>query len=362
MNELDILKLEKELLKNKKKLFSIYINHKKRYILDGLMIVLPIENILWGIGTQFFPFYGLALCSFCTGFRHIKTLQKNENEKEFKEEIRKKIKTTDTYKSLENEYLSYITTLANFIRKIGMISGMEVAILYNFLLEFGYLSKNHQHQYEYINKKIESEMFKYEIPELVGSRVATGQSVCRHMSGMLTDLENEIGNKAINLPVAKTKKKSTKIVIIDHLTSIIQDNKTKLVFGYCPTNNEIFKTEIINDSITLENTNRKYLSYNIHDIIDNHLMIDYNSRYLQNIESIFNDNLKEEKDIKLYIPTREISKTINNIFPYFFKNHQELEEFYQSTKNQLENIDSLLNKLYPQEYNKRGKVLKHVIK
>lgn len=298
--------------------------------------------------------------SSLAGFKGIKTFQKIEIEAEILEKIRERIKTTDTYKNLENEYLSYITNLANYFKKIGMTSGVASATFYNILLECGYLSKNCNHQYKIKENAI------YEIPELMGSGVVTGESVCRHMACMLTDLENEIGNKTISLPVRETKNiekdSRKKIMISNHVTSIIQDNKTKLVFGFCPTNREIFRIGTINQKIMLENTNTKYLSFNVHNIATNSKTVDYNRRYLENIEAIFNDNIKEEKDIKLYFPTKEAEKTVDTIFSYLIENQREIEEFYQSTKEQLGNIDSLLNQLCPQEFDNKGKVLKYAIR
>ncbi len=371
MNELDILELEHKLLKSyisteNMKLFNIYKNHEKHNILNTLMIWMPIGCIEMGYINHLYPFYGIAALSLLTGLKHMKSIQKIKINQEIREDIIEHIKTTDTYKKLENEYLSYISVLANFIKEIGMTSGIEVAIFYNFLLDLGYLSKNHFHQYEYIKPKKEEQMLRYEIPELLGSRVVTGESVCRHMASMLTDLENEIGNKAINIPVKQTtninRDSKQKIIFTNHLTSIIQDHKTKLVFGYCPTHRQILQVGTNNYQVMLENNIVKYLSYNILDIITNHKMIGYNSRYLKHLETIFCGNLKEERDIKLYIPTKEPYKAINIINSYLLENQKELYEFYKSTKGQLQQIDSLLTGLYPQEYNNRGKVIKYTIK
>lgn len=365
MTELNALMIEEEIRKNyvlseNTKLFNIYKNKKNRSLLNFLMLYFPIENIIIGINSQSFYHYGLALLSLTAGYISTRAFQKIEIEAEILEKIRERIKTTDTYKNLENEYLSYITNLANYFKKIGMTSGITSATFYNILLDYGYLSKNCNHQYKVKENAI------YEIPELMGSMVVTGESVCRHNACMLTDLENEIGNKAISLPVRETKNiekdSKKKIMISNHLTSIIQDKKTKLVFGFCPSNREIFRIGTINQKIMLENINTKYLSFNVHDIATNSNTVAYNRRYLENIEAIFNDNIKEEKDIKLYFPTKEVKKISCTILSYLIENQKEIEEFYQQTKEQLRNIDSLLNQLYPREFNNKGKGIKKVLK
>ena len=60
-------------------------------------------------------------------------------------------------------------------------------------MELGYFSKQMNHQYKIFEHESEY------LEELLGAKVATGTSVCRHMSSFMADVMNELGYTAANI-------------------------------------------------------------------------------------------------------------------------------------------------------------------
>lgn len=74
--------------------------------------------------------------------------------------------------------------LSDFFKSIDLKDSLEISYFFNRMLNEGYY---HVHEYK-------SYFFEYDkwSRELLGSRIMTGHSVCRHNASMLTDLLNEM--------------------------------------------------------------------------------------------------------------------------------------------------------------------------
>lgn len=70
---------------------------------------------------------------------------------------------------------------------------VEIYTMFNYLLNNGYLSRNKEFQ--------KSDSQSRDVRGLLGAEVVTGQAVCRHISGMLTDILNVKGIESSQLGV-----------------------------------------------------------------------------------------------------------------------------------------------------------------
>ena len=66
---------------------------------------------------------------------------KQIEEQEYRLNIHNVIKNTDTYKRLNNLYISYINqNLSEFVKSQGLTDSMDITMLYQYLLDLGVLS------------------------------------------------------------------------------------------------------------------------------------------------------------------------------------------------------------------------------
>lgn len=107
--------------------------------------------------------------------------------------------SSDSYAECLDLYNKYVLDLANLFIDLDVTNPLEVTMLYNACLHNGLLSKNRKYRY----KKFANDP-DY-IPNLWGSRVATGNGICRHSTALVTDLINKTGGVATNLVVKYTE-------------------------------------------------------------------------------------------------------------------------------------------------------------
>lgn len=127
------------------------------------------------------------------------------------------------------ELYNYFLNNYNRLNKIFDLNNpVEIYTMFNYLLYKGYLSKNKEFQFSGKQAR--------DLKVLRGAEVITGKAVCRHISGMLTDILNRYGiessqlgvyskNYSININVLG-QQKYTKEELVNWVRTHITDEQT----------------------------------------------------------------------------------------------------------------------------------------
>ena len=221
MEQIDVIQYEKDLKKQRLKRLM-----KNKQALSAAFIgVAQIPSIIFNDMT-FFKVFGGAVIGL--EFSLLRRYWKRESIVEETQTI-EMLRTTTTYKELMDEYQKYIKDVAKLVKHVGLPSAKENIVYIHALMELGYFAKQMDHKYQ---------LFKYEreyLEELIGAKVVTGRSVCRHMSSFIVDVMNELGYTAANVsctlneddPVKRIKKGN---VELDHSIVGVADKGTKFLF------------------------------------------------------------------------------------------------------------------------------------
>ena len=104
----------------------------------------------------------------------------------------KRIKITNEYQDMQKIYKILLQDLKQLLHKIKIQNPVEIESAYTYLVQQGYLSKNH----EFLCKQNEI------IYPFNATGIIEGQGVCRHLATFLTDLLNEFEYDSYNLSMA----------------------------------------------------------------------------------------------------------------------------------------------------------------
>lgn len=127
------------------------------------------------------------------------------------------------------ELYNYFVNNYNKLNKIFDLNNpVEIYTMFNYLLYKGYLSKNKEFQFSGKQAR--------DLKGLSGTEVITGKAVCRHISGMLTDILNGYGiessqlgvyskNYSININILE-EQKHTKEELVNWVRMHITDEQT----------------------------------------------------------------------------------------------------------------------------------------
>ena len=371
-NEIDLVELEKMLTKN---FYNSKCREEKIYFkyLENLFLIISGEYI--SIKNSFDDsLLFLSDIIIILGVINLILEQgkSNKNKAEiFSEvitEIKNEIRKSNEYRDLREEYNNYVVSLAKFIKSQGIIDGPGIAFLYQHMLDSGYLSYHKKHEYynSCRHKNVVENATRYEIEELWGSRISTGSSVCRHMSSLLTDIENEIGNSAHTLKVFYANKNIPvsyySNFIPDHCINVITTDNN--IFGYCPTNKLVLslKTDYENIPPKLET----YLSLspvlgksNFNSILvardNDNYKIDNSFEENHKISQVFRlENLNNYDMETLYKRRVDIMKYL-----YVDNGIKELNNYYENNIDTLRSIKEKTEYLTPLTTDKVKKLIIH---
>ena len=366
-NEIDLVKLDKELNRH---YFNCYIrDHYYAQLRSGFDASLFLVNSALcldkNIRAEYSPLIQLVGIGAIVGLL-VENAKLSEIKKRISlgvmQEIKDFIMNSVDYRILEEKYYDYICDLARFMQTQGISDGPGVAYLYQFMLDKGYLSYSKEHKYNQslINKKNRKNSHKYEIEDLWGCRVATGASVCRHMSSLLVDLENAIGNHAHNVSVYTVYNdmsiREYADYIANHCISVIHD-KDNNIFGYCPTNNLTLElkslyAEAIDHTHTYLQCKPILCSVPGDDMYiakDTENYADYNRKDLEkiiNLDGLSNYDIdllnKRKEEITNFINSKQGVNEINN---FYCESSQKLKELKDRIEYLMPITDKKVKKL-----------------
>lgn len=197
MAELDVFELQNTL---KKEIPCRMLKNKKALFFMGssafsLISILFTDSNLNRTGAAFVLGAGISL------LKNYYRQEKAQNELI----IMEKLRATETYQEVTEEYNAYVKEVATLIRSVGLKSAKEAVQYMQFLMEEGFFSYKKQHQYK---------KYAYEeeyLTELCGARVLSGTSVCRHMSSFLADVLNALDYKAASISAVTTDEDPIKV-------------------------------------------------------------------------------------------------------------------------------------------------------
>lgn len=271
---------------------------------------------------------------------------------------------TEDYKQIKKLYNNIITNLANFLKEQNITDPVEIFVIYQFMYRKGYLSYNHNFNYDADMK---------DLANLHGADLVRGTGVCRSISSFLTDLYKAMGYNACNLLVNANRtvldnidrqgnyprftinKKTSKFVkLITNLTTVIpmpnhlitlleKDGKTYI---FDPTNDAFLIKGKNNELILPEQKEGK-------------MKISYIISALTRVQGTMG-NLQSKSEVENYLQNstidyetyKEIYKNtliyvMNNflLFEQFYENNSSLYlELFQTINNQSE----LLERIFPE--------------
>lgn len=366
MEEIDLVKYKKQLGKQSKK-EELKTNAGKHKLLTKTALLstnaFAVTSVLNGLNL---PLSILAVISSIITLKLTRYYQKDIREINYEtytkiyNETMTIIKESDIFKECNYEYKDYLKKLSIFFKSLKIQSPLDVALFNQNMLDDGYLSYDNHHEYKKFKKNNE-----FETSELLGCRVVTGKSVCRHMASFLTDLEKEIGNDSFNIPItiitASEIIKDINIInnpLVNHLITGIREGEQ--VYGYDPTMrsivnlngqesilkiiklvqpNQIYGTEISIDSLDNRNI------YILKDIITN------KPEYQEALTLLNKDiEFKEIDHFDILGKTQTIKKQ-------YQENTDEVNDFYNETKQQLIRLKELSEHIAPLS----DKKVKHLI-
>lgn len=241
MEQIDVIQYEKDLKKQRLKRLM-----KNKQALSAAFIgAAQIPSIIFNDMT-FFKVFGGAVIGL--EFSLLRRYWKREKVTEETQTI-EMLRTTTTYKELMDEYQKYIKDVAKLVKYVGLPSAKENVVYIHALMELGYFAKQMDHKYKLFKNEREY------LEELIGAKVVTGTSVCRHMSSFMVDVLNELGYTAANIsctphdedPVKRIQKGN---VILDHSVVGVADKGTKFLFD--ATNGNFAATPVNFDFTEIE--------------------------------------------------------------------------------------------------------------
>lgn len=268
-------------------------------------------------------------------------------EKKCLEEYVKKIKNIPEYKAAIYYYETFIRELIKYLSSINIKSPLDICIYSKAMLDKGYFSKNHAHKYY---------NYKFSYPcdyALLGGRVFTGTSVCRHMALFFNDILNETGALVTPLMVrAYEEKELPKIPVFikhkpNHLIIGLRQNGANI--AYDPTNGS-FATYDSKDRYAKPGSSMlKSLTG------DNYYLItkEQDEELLGQSKDIY-----EEYSTSQYhnISTKkEILHRKHQIIEYFKQNRLNNDDFFESQYDNIVAIANYQEKLCPQKNGKEFK-------
>lgn len=327
MQEIDILELSKDLKKTRYQ----RLLHNKHAISSGCIIAANTISLC-------ISDYALLKALFCLtiGFEASQIrrqwLKENYNEEE---QIADILKKSQTYIDCKSEYNFYIEEVAKLIKRVGLTSSKETIIYLQTLLDSGHFSKYMRHQY----KRYQNE--KDYLVDILGARVLSGTSVCRHMSSFTRDVMNCLGYTAANISAVSTTSNPVKIAQKDNVewnhsvTAVTENGKMYLfdptcgMFSSLPKDISFTEPESVKVSQFVIPGPSKYLVMNPNSKILN----PDSEKELQRIFTSKQDNISFD-EYMFYKTKAEIiyHGNIHNQFS-FFQNQEErrsnIEHLYQ---------------------------------
>lgn len=272
--------------------------------------------------------------------------------------------TTEDYKQIENLYDNIITNLANFLKEQNITDPVEIFTIYQFMYRNGYLSYNHNFNYD---------MDMKDLSKLNGTDVVRGTGVCRSISSFLTDLYKKMGYDSCNLlvnanrtilnnidkqgdyPKWKINKKTSRFVkVISKVSTIIPMSNHLITLLEKDEKTYIF--DATNDAFLIKGKNNKLILPNQKN---GRMKIHYFINCINKLSGQIG-SLKSKKQIKDYLQNPTIDyetykEIYKNTLIYIKNNILLFQEFYENNTSlylelfeKINEQSDLISRIYPE--------------
>ena len=179
MAETDFLKLYSEV--NKNALKSLIKN--RNFMTDLVLVGLTGTNLVLNESAFLRLINSFILSSNIVLLKKFWEQEKSNERHKIYEELEK----TETYKECKKEYEQFIAQTATLVKSSGLKKPKEITLYIYALIRLGYLSNGSEHKYK--NYQFDKNI----LLDLLGTRVLSGTSVCRHTTYFMNDVLKEIG-------------------------------------------------------------------------------------------------------------------------------------------------------------------------
>lgn len=272
--------------------------------------------------------------------------------------------TTEDYKQIKILYNNVVSNLANFLKEQNITDPAEIFVAYQFMFRNGYISYNHNFNYDYDMK---------DLRKLGGADVIRGTGVCRSISAFLTDLYKEMGYDSFNLlvnandtilenidkqgdyPKWKINKKTNKLVKIISKSTEFANFSNHLITAV-EKDGKIYVFDPTNDALLIKGKNNKLILPNgkkgrmkIACIVNCMEYVNGNLGNLKLTPQIYkqlkNDTIDYEDYQKIYKNTLNYIKNNVLLFEEFYHNNESL---YSELFEKINNVSSLIKRNNPE--------------
>lgn len=270
----------------------------------------------------------------------------------------------EDYKQIKSLYDSIVNNLATFLKEMNLTDPVEVFTVFQFMYRNGYLSFNHNFNYDVDMK---------DMSKLNGVDVVRGTGVCRSIASFLTDLYKAMGYNASNLLVSanrtvlknidrqgnypkwKISKKTNRFVktissfsdivpISNHLINMVEKDGITYIFD--PTNDAFLQKGGMNKFVLPEKKEgRMTFSYLQHFFARLNGSMGNISSCWQLYNDLQNPTIDYEEYKEIYKKTLIFIKENKILFEEFYAKNQQL---YAELFEKLSSQSSLLLRMYPE--------------
>jgi len=320
MEEKDLIKYNKELTNSK---IKDYFKSKEGIAFTSASVISFVPYFV--ADPSIYPIIIINSCVIISNLiRNLKSKLDNNYQ------LYEAITNSDEYHEFKELYDIFISNIAIFLKNFNFNNTKELCLFLLQMLESSNLS---------VSKK-EYHIFKYGKDILVdelGARIVTGKTVCRHTTSFYTDVLNKTGVTSCNLSVSMIKPNqiNSKRINYNHMVNCILDNNEKYLFD--STSYNFFgtsKDKGLDDNYAISPIDNGICK------IDQKRSIIINPKSEREYVSLSNYQLQS-------ISPLEIIETSYYISEMYLRNYLMVEEFYNSTRNIIERLNYLINRLAP---------------
>lgn len=253
-----------------------------------------------------------------------------------KMKIYEELTKTETYKDCKKEYESFISLTAELVKNAGLKTPKEITLYIYALIKLGFLSNGGEHKYK--NYQYDKNI----LLDLLGTRVLSGTSVCRHTTNFMNDVLKKLGLTSATVATStesKIKKiQSRRKLVTDHAITGVEEDSQMFMFD---TTAGCFVSKTTNEQLI-----------QLPDVYEP-VMKDVPAYYIIDPKLTDFNIVNKDQAIrlmqldKLTITLEESNELFDKLEGTLEKNLMLNESFYRITTPQRQRIVSLSKKLMP---------------
>jgi hypothetical protein len=268
---------------------------------------------------------------------------------------------TDEYKRIESLYEESLDRTSSLMKEFCLDEPISIFTMYVYLYRNGYLSHNHEFQYDFHLK---------DLPRLYGADVLNGNGVCRSLATHLSDLYNHMGYESETFavhtsgeacrglehlcptPLVKTERASKLVKMVNTATGIIHMpnhlilnvKQNGINYTLDPTNDGMLNPSGKNLLVPTSPNTRMILSLNATRVQRGIKQLKGGLSLKGLKEDLQMPTIDIEEYRKIYLETLKLCRENPDILEQFYLESQEL---YEEVHNLVEQHRGLMGRRFP---------------